>query len=113
MRLHRLPLLAVSLAVLCQPLLAPRPALAVEWFSWTPTVHVAFHEGESQSQLAERLRALGYGDIVLSSVYASPANPHPEIYPWATAHPEQTPVHDGWNGIAVKDGQMVQVYADR
>ncbi len=113
MRLHRLPLLAVSLAFLCQPLLAPRPAMAVELFSWTPTVHLAFHDGENQAQLAEQLRAQGYGDVVLSSVHASPANPHPELYSWATAHPEQTPVHDGWNGVATKDGKVVQVYADQ
>jgi hypothetical protein len=104
--------LAAGLTALCLPFLAAQPARADGLFSRVETVHVAVPMVENQAQLADRLRAQGYTQVVLSSVPASPAIPHPEANPTLTSSPEQTPVHDGWNGIAVKDGMTVQVYAD-
>ncbi len=112
MRLHRLPSLAATLTALCLPLLATQAAQADGFFSRVPTVHVATAPTESQAQLADQLRAQGYTDVVLSSIPATPANPHPEGNSSLTGNPWQTPVHAGWNGVAVKGGQTVQVYAD-
>ena len=113
MRFYRLPIVAVSLAILCQPLIGAQTASAVELISRTPTVHIAVTGVESQAQLANQLRSQGFSDIVLSAIYPSPMNPHPETDSASTSHPEQTPVHSGWNGIAVKEGQVVQVFVDQ
>ena len=112
MRFHHLPSLAISLTALCLPLLATQPAQADSLLSTVPTVHVSVTRTTSQAQLADQLRAQGYANIVMSSTYPSPANPHPEGNSTLTDHPEQTPVHAGWNGVASKTGQTVQVYAD-
>jgi len=80
--------------------------------SATPAVHLSIPAGSTQSQLAEKLRALGYDAIKLSAVPAQPVDPHPELNPTLTDHPELTPVRSGWNGVAVKDGQLVQVFVD-
>ncbi|WP_146101735.1 hypothetical protein [Rhodopila globiformis] len=66
---------------------------------------------ESQAQLADRLRAEGYTNVVMSSVYPTPVNPYPQSNRSWTRHLDLTPVHAGWNGVATKDGQVVQVYA--
>ena len=112
MRFHRLPSLAAGLTALCLPLLAAPAARAEGFISRVPTVHVAAAPTESQAQLADQLRAQGYTEIVLSSIPATPVNPHPEGNSSLTSNPGQTPVHAGWNGVAVKGGQTVQVYAD-
>lgn len=109
---QRFPSLAVSLTALCLPLLASQAAHADGLFSRVATVHLAVAGAESQAQLADRLRAQGFSNVVLSSTAASPADPHPEGNATLTLHPEQTPVRSGWNGVAVKNGQTVQVYAD-
>lgn len=80
--------------------------------STAPVVHVPVGGVESQAQLAQTLRAEGYSDVVLTSVTADPTHPHPELNPAFTANPQGTPVRAGWNGVAVKDGRTVQVYAD-
>ncbi|PPQ35310.1 hypothetical protein [Rhodopila globiformis] len=112
MSFHRVPLLAAGLATLCLPLLGTQAARANGLFSHVATVRVAVSGAESQAQLASQLRAEGYTNVVLSSVRATPANPHPESDSTLTSHPEQTPVHTGWNGVASKDGRTVQVYAE-
>ncbi len=111
-RFQQFTIPVAGFAVLVLPSLLARPAQADGLFSRVPTVSVSVPKLETQAQLASRLRAQGYTDVVLSSTYPSPANPHPEANPTLTGHPEQTPVHSGWNGVAVKDGQLVQVYAD-
>lgn len=87
-------------------------AVAGEVLDVAPIVHVAVAKVESQAQLAEQLRAMGYTAVVLSSIAPSPAIPHPETVTASTSHPENTPVHAGWNGVASKGGVTVQVYAD-
>lgn len=111
-RFQPVPLLAAGFTALCLPILAAQPARADGLFSRVETVHIIVPKVEDQAQLADRLRALGYTHVVLSSIPASPANPHPEGNPTLTSYPEQTPVHAGWNGVAVKDGKTVQVYAE-
>jgi len=86
--------------------------LAGDLISQVPTVHLTAQSGSTQAQLAEVLKAQGYTEITLSSSPALPSDPHPERNHSLTAHPESTPVRIGWNGVAVKDGQTVQVYAD-
>lgn len=76
------------------------------------SVHIAVDGVQSQAQLAQALSAQGYSDIALSAVAADPTHPHPELNPDFVAHPQATPVRSGWNGVAVKDGKTVQIYAD-
>ncbi|WP_297367773.1 hypothetical protein [Acidocella sp.] len=83
---------------------------AVPLVSQTPCVTVPVSGMESQAQLAQTLGAQGYDHVVLSAVTPSLANPHPELNASETASPGTTPVRDGWNGVAQKDGQTVQVY---
>ncbi len=113
MRFQRVSLLALGLTALCLPLSATQAAEPEGLISRVATVHVTVPDAVSQAQLADQLRAQGYAGVVLSSTYPSPADPHPELNPTLTSHPEQVPVHSGWNGIAVRDGQVVQVYVDR
>ncbi len=113
MRFQGLPYLAVSLTILCLPLGGTQAAEPEGLFSRVATVHIFVPETQSQAQLADQLRAQGYANVVLSSTYPSPADPHPELNPTLTSRPDQVPVHAGWNGVAVKDGQIVQVYVDR
>jgi hypothetical protein len=112
MKFQVLPSLAVSLTALCLLLPGTRAARADGLISPVATVHIAVPIAESQAQLADQLRAQGFAHVVMSSTYPSPANPHPEGNASLTSHPEQTPVHAGWNGVAVKDGQTFQVYAE-
>ena len=109
----RIPLLVVGLTAFSLALPGIRPAQAEDVISRVPTVHVAIPGLESQAQLAARLRAEGFTDIVLSSTYPSPANPYPQDNPTLTGDPAGTPVHAGWNGVAVKGGTVFQVYGDR
>jgi hypothetical protein len=85
-------------------------AHAASLFAETPTVTVAVAAAESQAQLAKTLAAEGYAAIALSAIQPSLENPHPELNPAALANPTGTPVREGWNGVAEKDGQIVQVY---
>ncbi|MCB5945624.1 hypothetical protein [Acidocella sp. KAb 2-4] len=98
-------LAAASLLSLAQP------AAAAGSFAPAPAVHVHAAGLESQAQLAAQLSAQGYSNVALTSAEPSLANPHPELNPSESGNPAQTPVRDGWNGTAQKDGQTVQVYA--
>ena len=105
--------LMLGFTSVCLPLVGTQPVPAAEFITEVPTLHVRVPGIESQAQLADRLRAQGYADVIMSSVYPSPADPLPWRNPTLTSHPEQTPVRQGWNGVAVKDGQVIQVYVDR
>jgi hypothetical protein len=108
MRFHRISaaLLAAAAFALAQP------AAASGVFSWIPEVRVQISGVESQAKLAAQLNTQGYDHITLTPIYPTLENPHPELNPGAVNDPG-TPVHTGWNGIAHKDGQTVQVYATR
>lgn len=86
-----------------------QPAAAFGFLSPAPIVQVQVSGAESEAQLAAQLQSQGYTDIRLSSVAANPANPHPELNPTLVNNPT-APVHDGWNGTAVKDGKTIEVY---
>ena len=105
-RLRLVGLTAFSLLLFCMS-----AAQAEGLFSVAPTVHIEVEGVESQAQLAQTLRAQGYSDILLSSTNPSFTEPHPELNPERIAHPDNTPVRPGWNGVAVKDGRTVEVYA--
>ncbi|HQT46058.1 MAG: hypothetical protein B7X08_04180 [Acidocella sp. 20-63-7] len=111
MRSLSLPALTSSLALGALLISACQPAAANSLFSITPTLRVAVSGAESQAQLAAQLRAQGYTNVILSAAYPNPENPQPQTNPSLTGNPAQTPVHDGWNGVAQKNGAVVQVYA--
>lgn len=77
-----------------------------------PVAHIDVAGVESQAQLAQILRGQGYDEVMLADTAPSFTAPHPELNPDRTAHPEATPVRAGWNGVAVKDGKTVEIYAD-
>lgn len=110
---QRFPSFTVSITAFCLPLLGVPAARAADVIARVPTLHVVASGLQSQAQLADQLRAQGYMDVVMSAIYPSPAIPNPERNSTLTSHPEQTPVHEGWNGVAVRNGQLVQVYVDR
>jgi hypothetical protein len=91
-------------------LLAGAPVHAVPLFGQTPVVTVTVSRLQSQAQLAANLSQQGYSHVVLSAVTPNVTDPHPELNPGETASPATTPVRNGWNGVADKDGQTVQVY---
>jgi hypothetical protein len=99
----------VAIALLASGLQA---AKADDLVTTAPTVHVTVSGVESQARLAEILRGQGYGDIVLADTAPTFAAPHPELNSQRIAHPEITPVREGWNGVAVKDGKVIEIYAD-
>jgi hypothetical protein len=86
-------------------------AKAESFVTTAATAHVTVPALTSQAQLARILREQGYGGILLADTQPSFTAPHPELNPERTAHPESTPVRAGWNGVAVKDGQRVDIYA--
>ncbi len=73
-RLQRYRLIAAGFAALVVPFLATHAARADGIFSRVPTIHVTIPTVENQAQLADRLRAQGFTQVVLSSIPASPAN---------------------------------------
>ncbi len=106
MRFHRVSsaLLAAAAFALAQP------AAASGLFSWVPELRVHVPGVESQAQLAAQLQGEGYDHVTLTPIYPTLENPHPELNPGPVNNPD-APVHTGWNGVAHKGGQTVQVYA--
>ncbi|WP_298283627.1 hypothetical protein [Acidocella sp.] len=106
-----LSLSALSALSLAAGLLGATPALAADGalFAATPSVTVAVQGVESQAQLAQQLSAQGYSNVSLSGTAPNLANPHPELN--GATNLASTPVQNGWNGTAQKDGETVQIYA--
>ena len=103
----------VSFALLATAAFAmAQPAAASGLFSKVAIAQVQITGVESQAQLAARLNAEGYDHVTLTPIYPTLENPHPELNPGPTNDPN-APVHAGWNGVARKGGQIVQVYATR
>ncbi len=96
---------AFALALAVSPSLA---AWGYDLVSVTPWINVTIPSVTSQTQLAHRLQSQGYSDVKLSSLTPNPAQPKPELYT-GRDDPETTPVHEGWNGTAVKDGRTFDV----
>jgi hypothetical protein len=67
----------------------------------------------TQEQLNGLLKAQGYTDIKLSEVSPTSAQPRPDI---SCRTPESqaavTATHKGWNGTAMKDGKLQNIYVD-
>jgi hypothetical protein len=112
MRSRKLPKLTAFLMAGGAILGLAHPAMAGALLSRTPIVTIAISGVESQAQLADQLRAEGYENIVFSSFYPTIANPYPQQNPSEISDPAKTPLHDGWNGVAVKDGTTYQVYTN-
>lgn len=86
----------------------------------TPMVHLPMPGTASYAQLIQQLQAQGYADIKLTPLSPNLFDPRPELM-----HPDltftsakddaarDTPIHAGWNGTAVKNGTMFEVYVDR
>lgn len=100
---------AVTLAVAAMLGFA-QPTTASGLFSTVTIALVQLSGVESQAQLATQLNAQGYDHVILTPIYPTPLNPHPELNP-GLANDLNVPVHAGWNGVASKGGQIVQVYA--
>jgi len=82
-------------------------ASAVEVFGTSPSVEVTVPQVTSQAMVAQQLAAEGFSGVQLSSSRATPVNPAPQL---ANADdPAVTPVHEGWNGTAEKDGRVYDV----
>jgi hypothetical protein len=84
------------------------PASAAQLFGRAPSVAVTIPGVTSQAQLDQLLQSQGYSRVLLSSALPNPANPTPQLYR-GRDDPQTTPVHEGWNGSAVKDGRTVAV----
>lgn len=82
-----------------------------------PAVHVTVTGLTSEAQLMQQLGSQGYSDIKLSPEYPNSFDPHPELLHGVTSPADPaaqiTPVHIGWNGTAVKNGQTANIYVDR
>ncbi|WP_297367783.1 hypothetical protein [Acidocella sp.] len=106
-----LSLSALSALSLASVLVGAAPAMAAQggFVTAAPRVTVTVQGVESQAQLAAQLSARGYSNVSLSGTVPSLANPHPELS--GVTNQASTPVQNGWNGTAQKDGQIVQVYA--
>lgn len=81
------------------------------------TVNLDLSELISMDQLKHLLEQQGYTDILLSPVKPNSTNPRPDIQdsgPKAvkSVNPATTPIHEGWNGTAVKDGKRVNIEID-
>ena len=98
----------VAIALLATGLQA---AKADGFVTIAPTAHIAVSGVQSQAQLAQILRDQGYSDVLLADTDPTFTAPHPELNPERVAHPGTTPVREGWNGVAVKDGKTVEIYA--
>lgn len=85
-------------------------ATAGSLFSQVPVVTVPVSGLESQAQLADQLRAEGFDHVVFAASYPNLANPAPQLLPASAGNSAETPVHDGWNGVAIKNGKTFQVY---
>ncbi|MDR3506163.1 MAG: hypothetical protein P4L52_07950 [Acidocella sp.] len=89
-----------------------QPAAAFSLFSSVASVQVPVSGVESQAQLAAQLRSEGYGEVLLASVAPTRENPHPELNSSLVNDPS-APVRSGWNGVAQKGGETVQIYVTR
>ncbi|MBB5374476.1 hypothetical protein [Acidocella aromatica] len=89
-----------------------QPAAAFSLFSSVASVQVPVSGVESQAKLAAQLQSQGYSNVELASVAPTRENPHPELNPSLVNDPA-SPVRTGWNGVAQKDGETVQVYVTR
>ena len=86
----------------------------------TPMMHVPMAGAASYAQLIRLLQSQGYADIKVTPLSPNSFDPRPELM-----HPDltftsaaddaarDTAIHAGWNGTAVKNGRMVEVYVDR
>jgi hypothetical protein len=65
----------------------------------------------SEAQLKQRLEALGYGDIRLTSLEPEAMFPQPQrIEPQDAATLGSEAVHVGWNGTAKREGRTTAIY---
>jgi hypothetical protein len=68
----------------------------------------------TQAQLISGLEAHGYRDVTLGNEIATPGTPRPELLSGVRSADDpgarKTPVHLGWNGMAMEGGQVVNIY---
>ena len=102
-------------ASLLATLVVASPALANfggSGFGFTPEVHVSASGNESQATLAAQLKSEGYDDIQLTAYLPNMSNPQPQFNN-PTTDLAQTPVHQGWNGTAYKNGKLYNIYVGK
>lgn len=81
-------------------------------FGFTPSVHVPASTSESQAALASQLKSDGYNNVQLSAYLPNMSNPQPQ-FSNPTTDLAQTPVHQGWNGTAYKNGKLYNIYVGK
>ncbi len=85
-------------------------AFAAEPQQLDGSVTVAVSPLTSQGDVARQLGQSGYSDIRLTPVRPTQIDPRPDLEDaGSTVAADQTPVHSGWNGSAVRNGQRVNV----
>lgn len=89
----------------------PAPGTCTQVICPFPTTHVTLNGVESQAQLVAQLRAQGYTHIRMSDSMPNCMTPRPDLTR-PTSDLEHTPVHKGWNGTAMKNGNLVSIFAD-
>ena len=104
-------------ALLYLALASPLASCARDIIDDMPSVHTSIAGVASEAQLIARLQSSGYTDIRVTPLHPNGMDRRPELmYAFSSADDEEaqvTPVHFGWNGTAVKDGRIVDVYVDR
>jgi hypothetical protein len=85
-----------------------------------PMVHLPMSGVASYAQLIRQLQSEGYTDIKVTPLSPNMFDPRPELmHPDLTftsaedAAAQNTAIHSGWNGTAVKDGTTFEVYVER
>lgn len=124
LRRFRALALAVSAAALAMPG-ASTPAAAEDSYLFglvtlTPMVHVPLAGTATDATLIRQLQSQGYADIKVTPLSPNLFDPRPELM-----HPDltftsaedrgaqDTAIHFGWNGTAVRNGKTFEVYVVR
>ena len=89
----------------------PPPGPCTQVICPFPTTHVTVNGVESQSQLVKQLHEEGYTHIRMSDTIPNCNTPRPDLT-MPTSDLEHTPVHKGWNGTAMMNGNLVSIFVD-
>ncbi len=91
-------------------------AVAEDFVTGEMAVHVAVPGPESEAQLIEQLQARGFAGIKVTDVSPTFWDARPDYLHGFTSATDPAAqaaaVHQGWNGTAMKDGRVYNVYVD-
>ncbi len=104
----------------CTPTAAADDPYVFGLVTRTAMAHVPMSATATYAQLIRQLQSQDYADIKVTPLSPNLFDPRPELM-----HPDlaftsadneaaqDTPIHFGWNGTAVRDGRRFEVYVDR